>query len=313
MSAFPSFDDRPEDLPAGPAPVRAENLPYDQRLALSRYGTWQRFGRGPRQYSPNLLGQLGRYPDAVLVAGCQRSGTTMLTRLIAGSAGLRGLALTRDDELDAALALCGEIGLPESGRYCFQTTYLNERYAEYATMGCGHRLIWLLRNPWSVIHSMVYNWRRFALNELFESCGIARAAAAGIKRPRWPWPIGPSRLEKACLSYSAKTSQILEICEMVPREQILVIDYDALVDSPHEWLSRIFAFIDEPYVPAYAGTVSRASKEKASRLSATSFPSIASDAERVYGKCLAQVSGLSRPQEQRKRGARHVASRAGTS
>ena len=58
----------------------------------------------------------------------------MLTRVIAGSSDFRGLALTHDDELDAALALCGEIDLPSGPRYCLQTTYLNERYPEYGSL-----------------------------------------------------------------------------------------------------------------------------------------------------------------------------------
>ena len=88
----------------------------------------------------------------------------MLTRLIAGAPGFTRLALTADDELDAALALAGLIDLPVGSRYCFQTTYLNECYADYRMLGPGQRLIWVLRNPYSVVYSMLYNWGRFALD-----------------------------------------------------------------------------------------------------------------------------------------------------
>ena len=72
----------------------------------------------------------------------------MLPRLIASSSGFRGLALTRDDELDAALALCGAIDLPPGPRYCLQTKFLNERYAEYGALDPSQLLIWVVRNPY---------------------------------------------------------------------------------------------------------------------------------------------------------------------
>ena len=213
----------------------------------------------------------------------------MLTRIIAQSASFRGLALTDDDELDAALALCGEIDLPGGARYCFQTTYLNERYDEYRMMGPGNRLIWVLRNPKSVIFSMVYNWRRFALNELYAGCGLALAKSDRLRNVHLPWPLGPSRTEKACLSYSAKTAQINAIRNIVSPEQVLVLDYDGLVTAPHDWLPRIFAFIDEPYDPEYANSIRTSSLEKADRLSGAADRLIEQEADPVYRACLELV------------------------
>jgi hypothetical protein len=211
----------------------------------------------------------------------------MLTRVIARSAGFRGLALTSDDELDAALALCGEIDLPAGPRYCFQTTYLNERYPEYRMMGPGHRLIWVLRNPQSVIHSMLYNWGRFALNELYEGCGQTLAQTQRMRHAGRPWPLGPSRIEKACLSYSAKTSQILAIREFAAPHQVVVVDYDELVEAPQRWLPMIFAFFGEPYHPGYGHGVLATSRHKAKRLPAAANRLIAKHAEPVYRSCLA--------------------------
>jgi ligand-binding sensor domain-containing protein len=37
----------------------------------------------------------------------------------------------RDDELDAALILSGHVDHQQNGRYCFQTTYINECFREY--------------------------------------------------------------------------------------------------------------------------------------------------------------------------------------
>lgn len=261
-----------------------------QRPMLHRYCTWPQFHDGPRQSPDPLLKNLGRYPDAVLVAGCQRSGTTMLTRIIAQSAGFRALRLTRDDELDAGLALCGAVDLPANARYCFQTTYLNERYPEYRMLGPGHRLIWVLRNPYSVVYSMVYNWRRFGRNELYESCGLTLAENERQRRVRWPWPIGPSRLERACFSYAAKTAQIKVIRTLVPAQQLLIIDYDELVTEPGKWLPLVFDFVGEPYKDAYASRVRADSIGKANRLSSRERAMIARVAEPVHRECLSLVT-----------------------
>ena len=47
--------------------------------------TWKAFGRRIRTRAEPLLIRLPAFERAVLVAGCQRSGTTALTRVIAGS------------------------------------------------------------------------------------------------------------------------------------------------------------------------------------------------------------------------------------
>ena len=243
-------------------------VPEAQRANLSRYATWQKFHHGVRGRPGSLLSGLPRYANCVLVAGCQRSGTTMLTRLIASAPGFTRLALTADDELDAALALAGLIELPPESRYCFQTTYLNERYEDYRALGPGQRLIWVLRNPYSVVYSMLYNWQRFGLNELYEGCGVAHAAAPRLRRAGLIWPLGPSRLEKACLAYRGKVAQIRSIREMLSPEQLLTVDYDLLVNAPEHWLPRIFAFAGAPYEASYARLVRRAPAGKAQRLTA---------------------------------------------
>lgn len=270
-------------------PVRANEIVERERPVLTQYGTWRRFHFGPRMQFIPLMRNLGAYPDCLLVAGCQRSGTTMLTRIIANAAGFRPLRLTHDDELDAALALRGLVHLPGNTRYCFQTTYLNERYAEYGTLGPRQRLIWVLRRPSSVIYSMVYNWKRFALNELYASCGVSRAESNRQRRQRLPWPMGPSRLERACLSYAAKTSQIHAIAKLLPREQLLVVEYDQLVRQPHAWLPRIFAFAEEPYQARYAQAVRADSTGKADRLPAAARALVEKYAEPVFRECLALV------------------------
>jgi hypothetical protein len=278
-------------------------IPQTQQHWIDTIGTWPRFHRRLRMPGRPLLTNLAAYPRSVFVAGCQRSGTTMLTRLIAGGTGFARLGLTIDDELDAALALAGLIELPAGRRYCFQTTYLNECFTEYANLRPDQRLIWVLRNPYSVVYSMLYNWRRWALNELYAGCGIPASATGRLRRAWAPWPLGPSRLDKACYAYAGKVAQILSIRQLLPPEQLLVVDYDTLVASPREWLPRIFAFVDAPYDPSFALKIRPEHARKADRLSRRARERIDAIAAPVYRECLALVADAMRPQRELSHGA----------
>lgn len=266
--------------------VRPGDLDTAQRPFLRTYRSWPRFHDGPRQEPQPLLRALARYPDCVLVAGCQRSGTTMLTRLIAGAQGFRPLKLTHDDELDAALALAGYVDLPHGTRYCLQTTYLNERYEEYSRLGPQHRLLWVIRNPHSVVHSMVHNWRRWALDELYH----ATRADALAYEPRLErtsrWPLWVSRVDMACSAYVGKSSQILKISRMVPPGQLLMVEYDEMVQAPSRWLPVIFGFIGAPYDSACAAAIRSDSVTKAQRSSETVRAKLEALAMPTYRECL---------------------------
>ena len=89
--------------------------------------SWAQFERRVRARAPKLFIDLPNYSDSVLVAGCQRSGTTVITRLIRRVIGMPDFEFTKDDELDAALVLAGVLPSSYTGRHCFQTTYLNEQ------------------------------------------------------------------------------------------------------------------------------------------------------------------------------------------
>ncbi|QKT02458.1 hypothetical protein HUS23_00735 [Ectothiorhodospiraceae bacterium 2226] len=236
--------------------------------------TWQQFGRQVRAKDGPLLRRLGEFRDTVLVAGCQRSGTTMLTRVLNEAPELVDFRFGRDDELDAALILAGAVPHEVAGRHCFQTTYLNERYGEYAASlqeGADFRLIWVVRNPYSVVYSLLYNWRSFGLNELFRGCGAARLD--GPARRRYDWlggrlgHLAVRRLKRACLSYSGKAAQVFELAPALG-ERMLVVDYDALVADKMRLLPQVFAFAGLEYRAAYADGVHGSSVNKASRLSA---------------------------------------------
>jgi hypothetical protein len=272
---------------SGGSVLRLDDVAAKQRESMRRYATWGRFHHRLRKSGRPLLKNLARYPNSVLVAGCQRSGTTILTRVIACASGFQQFAFTPDDELDAALILAGELDVPSERRYCFQTVYVNEGWREYRTLGPDQKLIWVLRNPFSVVYSMVYNWKRAALRRLYDSCMAEPELSLRPPRSHWPWPFGLSRLEKACLAYNTKTSHIELIRDLVPAGQLLIVEYDEMVSAPQAWLSRIFAFINEPYDPRYAEAMRADSVSKARRLSAHARQLIEQHAVPVYRRCLA--------------------------
>jgi hypothetical protein len=211
-----------------------------------------------------LLAKLDDYHAPILVAGCQRSGTTALARLLKRAEGVVDHAFGHDDELDGALLLAGHAARSLDGRQCFQTTYLNDRYPEYFAHG-NFRLIWMLREPRSVVYSMLNNWKRGALNRLFDACGaevLARADEPLTLGRAW---LGPSRLAKACASYVAKTAQTSTLAERLG-ERMAVIDYDELVAHKHTMLPKLCAFVGVPYGAQLADALHDRSVNKRSRL-----------------------------------------------
>lgn len=245
--------------------------------------TWQQFARYVRPGNDNLLRTLDQFPNSILVAGCQRSGTTMLARIFTNSDGMINYWFGKDDELDAALILSGHVDHECLGRYCFQTTYLNERFPEYYNHS-DYKLIWVLRNPFSVVFSLLYHWKRFAFNELFENCGYSMLDGALQRKydkfGRW----GIRRLIRACMSYNGKTSQIFEIYGKLGPEKVMIVDYDELVNHKEALLPRIYEFVDLPFQDKYTGYINVASINKAKRLSETERLTIQEQCMPVYEK-----------------------------
>jgi hypothetical protein len=222
------------------------------------------------------------FPDSVLVTGCQRSGTTMLTRLIAQSEGMVDFRFGRDDELDGALILSGQVEHVPRGRYCFQTTYLNECYREYFEHGNGYKMIWVLRNPASVVYSLVHHWSRFALDELFDACGAQLLSDAQQRRYRMWGGLAVGRLQRACLAYNGKTLQLLDILERIGPERLMIVEYDQLVKEKTRILPLVYRFIALPYNPAYAEKISARSLSKFQKLSARERVLVKELCEPVY-------------------------------
>lgn len=272
-------------------PIGPAHLDAAERSQLQGYGSrrtcWKRFATRFRGRPEPLLDALPGFANAVLVAGCQRSGTTMLTRIIAHARGFQRFELTHDDELDAALVLAGAVHLPRDRRYCFQTTYLNERYREYGLMQPGQRLIWVVRNPHSVVYSMVYNWRRYALEELYDSCGKGSEGNHSMSGAWWRRWTREEQVRKACHAYRGKASQVFAIRSLLGNDKVMVVNYDAMVRDPATWLPGIFDFIDVPYDPACERRVRGDSLKKASNLTDVEARQVDRIAMPVYQQTLA--------------------------
>ncbi len=235
---------------------------------MSFVRSWGEFEKIVRNTKTLLLAELDRFDRPILVAGCQRSGTTILTRVITQSDGVAKYKYTHDDELDAALILSGAVNHQINNylRYCFQTTYLNNSYKEYF-LHKNFKLIWVLRNPVSVVNSMLNNWKRSALNRLFKHCG---ADLLDENEKKYYNRYGAwcfSNLRKACLSYNSKITQLNEIMHFIGKERLLVVEYDQLVLNKTQILPCIYDFIGLEYNPTYTNSINNASVAKQKQLS----------------------------------------------
>jgi hypothetical protein len=217
----------------------------------------------------------------------------MLARIITRSAGMVNYWFGKDDELDAALILSGYVAHTPQGRYCFQTTYLDESYKEYYEHHGPFKIIWLIRNPYSVVTSLMYNWRSSALSGTFRKCGANQLDGMekkiySIGGARWI-----SRPRQASFLYKAKTLQLLELVDKLGSDRIFVVDYDDLVLDSDTILKQIYSFVDLDYDPEYAKQIHRKSISKKSRLSEREKRIIRDIAEPVYQK--AQLLRSARP------------------
>lgn len=219
-----------------------------------------------RGAAPALLSALGEYPDAILVTGCQRSGTTILARIITGSDGMSSYAITDDDELDAALILSGRSSVPAKARYCFQTTYMYDHLDEYVRRIAEQKMIWVLRNPHSVIYSMLYNWKDFALNEVFMACGVRYLKEPYRTRLQRFGVIGVPRVLRACLSYRGRLDEVSYLRERLREPSMTVVDYDELVNDKQTILPVIYERIGLVYRAEYGEKLKMTSLGKSSGL-----------------------------------------------
>jgi len=192
----------------------------------------------------------------------------MMSSMINASGGISRFAKNDDHEFFSALILAGQLRLAHthSDRICFQTTYLNEKYIEYFQMKGNHKLIWMLRNPHSVVYSMCYNWGHYALIELFEGCGLVNANQVDRFRYRVFGRRGVNRFRMACHAYVGKVAQLLELNARLA-EPAFVVDYDQLTQRSHTILPEVYEYLDLVYQDQYAAQVHKHSVAKSAELS----------------------------------------------
>jgi hypothetical protein len=242
---------------------------------------WAQFDRRIRNKDTRLLARLSDFPDALLVAGCQRSGTTVVTRILREAVQMTSAPITRDDELDAALILAGAVPFETDSRSCFQTTYVNDHYREYFDHD-NYRLIWIIRRPEAVVRSMLFNWRRGALNRLFRACGQHALDSAGKKRFERFGTFGFSRLEMACLSYNIKSLQLHDIAIRLGSDRLYIVDYDDLIDRSEILLPDMFSFMSIPYDARLLQRLRKPGEAARERLTAAMRSRIRETSEHTY-------------------------------
>jgi len=243
--------------------------------------SWAQFDSRIRYSERPLLRNLSNYPKAILVAGCQRSGTTAVTRILRESHEFETFAYTADDELDAALILAGDIDFQTDKRVVFQTTFINNHLEEYFEHS-NYQLIWVMRNPQAVVKSMVVNWKRGALNRLFKACGVHYLSPRERARYDRFGHMVFTRLRMACTSYQAKTHQTAKLIERLGKTRLLIVDYDDLIEHPNASLSKICDFVDITLEPKMMNLFTTQSKSSNRGLSESKRREIASSCSESY-------------------------------
>lgn len=211
----------------------------------------------------------------------------MLSRVITSSEGMTKFWFGRDEELDAALILSGAVNYTGTGRHCFQTTYLNERWREYLEQERKFFMVWSLRNPLSVVYSMVYNWKRFALNEVFVHCGLEHMSGLDRYNLQRFGVLGVSPLRRAAYAYVGKVSQLRQLKAALPVDWLTVLEYDQLVREKSELLPKLYERLNIEYSSKYADPISERSLGKKDQLNRKE----ADEVERLCGPTYSEALG----------------------
>jgi hypothetical protein len=193
--------------------------------------SWQQFYAAVAEQP--VLARLDDYPDALLVAGCDWSASTAVTRLFKRLPYFADSSWGHDDELDGALLLSGLRERHTAGRHCFQTSYVREHFREYFVHG-HYRLIWIVREPRAAVRSLLGSRQKTLPRRA--DLGLAGKSAGGD---------GASRLEKACATYLMSIRQTLELKERLG-ERIAVVDYDELTADRARVLPALCRFASVP-------------------------------------------------------------------
>jgi len=233
----------------------------DEVNIVTNIDSWREF-RKLTADNCDLLKELYKFPKPILVTGCQRSGTTMLSRIITGSDGMVKYWFGRDDELDAALILSGMVEHEPQGRYCFQTTYLDHCYEQYFECPPSTKIIWVLRNPYSTVYSLIYNWPDESFYRTFRNGAVRYLEGIDKQKFKLLGVHGFKKIMQGCYIYNWKVSQISHLVPKLGRNRIMVVDYDDLVLNKETILPAIYDFIDLEYKDIYSQNIRSSSVSK---------------------------------------------------
>jgi len=195
----------------------------------------------------------------------------MLARAITDHPEVQSFSWSKDAELDAALLLSGNqpapITLTASDRCCFQTTYLNEQGIEYLDHRNQFHLIWLIRNPYSVVYSMLYNWKRFALNEVFLGCGLSLMPVDRQNQFKRFGLLTVKPIDRACYAWLGKATQCSMLLNELPVSTMTTIGYEDLVQNKAALLTKLFDFAELSRLQNTDSDISSRSMKKSAGLS----------------------------------------------
>lgn len=208
---------------------RAHFAELVQRRGNERISSWNDFYDA--MMNRPLLARLDDYRDALLIAGCDWSASTAITRLFKRLPCFADSSWGHDDELDGALLLANgaEHGEEAFGRHCFQTTYVRERYREYWEHE-HFRLVWIVREPRAAVRSLLASRERTLPPRT--TLGLPGKSARGQ---------AASRLEKACAAYLASIRQTWELKQRLGN-RIAIVDYDELTTHRNRLLPALCRF-----------------------------------------------------------------------
>jgi len=207
---------------------------------------WKDFYEAFRGKGIPLLSRHRDYKESIYVTGCPRSGTSITTRIIGKSKSI----VSDPMEFSVALMLSGVQETPSAtGRHCFHTTYIHNQYIEFLDLEPGDKIVWVIRNPESVIWSILYNWPSYVLDDLFSCCNQGYLHEHQVSRA--------SKLEKACYSYLGKGEMLNNLVSSVLESRLYVLDYEDLVGKPELILPHLFDFLGIFYTEEYAQAIHR--------------------------------------------------------
>ena len=139
---------------------------------------------------------------------------------------------------------------------------------------------------------MLYNWSRFALNELFVACGAELADEATRARLTRFGTLGVRPLLRACYAYLGKLQQCRSLLDTLPDTAMTTLCYEDLVTHRDAMMRALFEFTELPLGSAAGGAISTRSLGKADRLSAREGDTVDALCGDAYEACLDEAIRL---------------------